>query len=56
MVLYLLSGGKQSESARLNTILSFDKTEESWQTAGQMTVERSEAGVEVIEDVFEHCP
>ena len=39
-----------------NTILSFNKTEESWQPAGQMTVPRYSHAVEVTEDVSQHCP
>jgi len=44
------------DGSHLNTILSFNKTEESWQPAGQMTVRRSYHGVEVAQDVSKHCP
>ena len=40
----------------LNTILSFNKTAESWQPAGQMNVERYYPAVEKIEDIAKHCP
>ena len=47
---YFLTGGNDN-----TTILSFDKSEESWQPAGQMTVPRWEFAVEVIEDVSKLC-
>jgi len=37
-------------------ILSFDKTEESWLPAGNMTVGRFRHAVEVINDVSQLCP
>ena len=52
---YFLSGGVD-RSSYLNTILSFNKTEESWQPVGQMTVERERHAVEVINDVSQLCP
>ena len=52
----LLSGGRDESSSELNTILSFNKTEESWQPAGKMTVGRYVHAVEVTEDVSKHCP
>ena len=52
--IYLLSGGR--DGSTLDTILSFNKTEESWQPAGQMTVPRYYHAVEVTADVSKHCP
>merc|ERR1711902_368875 len=51
-------GGTESlfRSSYLNTILSFNKTEESWQPAGQMSEERWKHAVEKIEDIAQHCP
>ena len=40
----------------LNTIFSFNKTEESWQPAGQMTVPRAGHAAELSEDVSQNCP
>jgi len=51
----LLFGGWDG-SSDLNTILSFNKTEESWQPAGQMSVRRKWHAVEKIEDISLHCP
>ena len=48
---YFLTGGNDN-----TTILSFDKSEESWQPAGQMTVPRYKHAVEVAEDVSLECP
>jgi len=48
--------GGYDGSSDLNTILSFNKTEESWQPAGQMSMERAEHAVEKIEDIGQHCP
>jgi len=56
---YFLSGGYRGwdvSSTGLNTILSFNKTEESWQPAGQMSVKRGSHAVEKIEDISLHCP
>ena len=53
---YSLSGGADNNENALNTILSFNKTEESWQPAGQMSVRRAEHAVEKIEDIGQHCP
>ena len=39
-----------------NTILSFNKTEESWQPAGQMSERRSGHALEKLEDIGQHCP
>lgn len=54
-VVYIF-GGAEDESSYLNSILSFNKTEESWQPAGQMTVERAVHSVEKIEDIGQLCP
>jgi len=54
-VVYIFGGGSDGRSL-LNTILSFNKTEESWQPAGQMTVERAVHSVEKIEDIGQLCP
>jgi len=48
--------GGQDGSSELNTILSFNKAEESWQPAGQMSVKRTGHAVEKIEDIGQHCP
>jgi len=40
----------------LNTILSFNKAEESWQPAGQMSVRRAQHAVEKVDDIGQHCP
>jgi len=48
--------GGYDGSSSLNTILSFNKTEESWQPAGQMNVKRESHAVEKIEDIGQHCP
>ena len=52
---YFLSGGQEDDGSELNTILSFNKTEESWQPAGQMKEPRRIHAVEAT-DVFQHCP
>jgi len=49
-------GGYDSNDNALNTILSFNKTEESWQPAGQMSEERYDHAVEKVEDIGQHCP
>ena len=54
LFLFYLSGGYESLS--LNTVLSFNKTEESWQPAGQMTVPRAGHAAELSEDVSQNCP
>jgi len=54
-VVYIF-GGYEGSSSGLNSILSFNKTEESWQPAGQMTVERGYHTVEKIEDIGKLCP
>ena len=51
---YFLSGGY--DRSYLNSILSFNRKEESWQPVGQMTVPRSDHAVELIEDVSQLCP
>jgi len=48
--------GGDDGSSDLNTILSFNKAEESWQPAGQMSVKRTGHAVEKIEDISLHCP
>merc|ERR1712062_305503 len=48
--------GGHDGSSDLNTILSFNKTEDSWQPAGQMSVGRYAHAVEKIEDISLHCP
>jgi len=48
--------GGYDGSSYFNSILSFNKTEESWQPAGQMNVERSGHAVEKIKDVGQYCP
>jgi len=53
-VIYVFGGA--GGSSVLNTILSFNKAVESWQPAGQMTLERYGHGVEKIEDIGQHCP
>ena len=53
---YFLSGGREDYFSYLNNILYFNKTEESWQPAGQMKEPRYAHAVEVIEDVSQHCP
>ena len=50
----IYSGGYDKLS--LNTILSFNRTAESWQPAGQMSVPRYYHAVEVTEDLSQHCP
>ena len=54
LFLFYLSGGYENLS--LNTVLSFNKTEESWQPAGQMTVPRYYHAVELTKDVSQLCP
>ena len=61
MSYYFLSGGQEGEQIdeeypSLNAILSFDKTEESWQPAGQMTVSRYKHAVEVSDHISQYCP
>merc|ERR1712079_127962 len=48
--------GGYDGSSDLNTILSFNKTEESWQPAGQMSEERKYHAVEKIDEISLHCP
>merc|ERR1712223_1718738 len=48
--------GGYDGSSEFNTILSFNKTEESWQPAGQMSVRRWGHAKEKIEDIGQHCP
>ena len=59
----ILSGGVEDGSGDgrwygnvINTILSFNKREESWQPAGQMEKERSGHAVAAIDDVSQLCP
>ena len=59
----ILSGGVEDGSGDgkwygniINTILSFNKREESWQQAGQMKKERSGHAVAAIDDVSQLCP
>ena len=60
----ILSGGVEDGPAptpwintnTINTILSFNKREESWQPAGQMKKERSYHAVAAIDDVSQLCP
>ena len=61
MSYYFLSGGQEGEQIdeeypSVNAILSFDKTEESWQPAGQMTVSRYKHAVEVSDHISQYCP
>merc|ERR1712062_499336 len=51
-----LFGGDEGDYLGLNNILYFNKTEESWQPAGQMKEPRYYHAVEVIEDVTRLCP
>merc|ERR1712062_912937 len=51
-----LFGGVGNDDLYHNNILYFNKTEESWQPAGQMKESRFFHAVEVIEDVSRHCP
>jgi len=44
------------DGSYLNTILSFNKAEESWQPAGQMSVRRSHHAVEKIDSISLRCP
>ena len=53
---YDIFSGGMDWSSSLNTILSFNKKEESWQPAGEMTVSRYLHAVEQIEDVSRYCP
>ena len=52
---HFLSGGTDG-SSYFNSILSYNRTEESWQLAGYMSVPRYLHAVEVTEDVSQHCP
>ena len=59
----VLSGGVEDGSGDgkwygniINTILSFNKRQESWQPAGQMEEPRRSHAVEAIDDVSANCP
>ena len=55
IIIYFLLGGNDI-SGDLKTILSFDKTEEVWKPAGEMSVERNLQAIESIENISQLCP
>merc|ERR1712154_545476 len=51
-----LFGGKYSSYAPLNSILFYDTTRDTWQSAGNMAVPRDWHAVAVFPDVSQLCP